>query len=328
MKYQCNRLSPAETITAVIVERLEAGTRPWVQPWTGTSVSRPLRACGTPYQGINVLWLWMAAEAAGHASLFWITYRQSQALGGQVRKGERDTMAIFYRCYAAGVVENADEGENATDRRHRRVLRSFTLFNACQIDGLPGRVFPEPKPLPPPTERDAALARFFVGIPAKIRHWGAEAFYSPGPDQVTMPRPGLFPDLDHYRATLAHELSHWTGHESRLAREMGGRFGSNAYAMEELVAELASAMLGAELGLPVAHLDHHASYIAAWLKVLKADSRAILTVAAKAEAAATLLLRLGRGDISIGTGADHDDEAMAASAEAPGRRADCMEAGS
>lgn len=295
MKHTVSRPSPAETITAAIVERLEAGTRPWVQPWTGASVSRPLRACGTPYQGINVLWLWMAAEAAGHSSPFWMTYRQSQLLGGQVRKGERGTVAIFYRAYQA---EETDTGEEAADRTTRRVLKSFTVFNACQIDGLPKRFFPEPRPLPPPTERDSALDRFFAAVPARIRHWGTEAFYSPAVDQVTMPEPGLFRDLDHYRATLAHELSHWTGHESRLARQMSGRFGSEAYAMEELVAELSSAMLGAELGLPVDHLDHHASYLASWLKVLKADSRAILTVAAKAEEAASLLLRLGRRGVS------------------------------
>ncbi|MEA3016874.1 MAG: hypothetical protein QOI38_1596 [Sphingomonadales bacterium] len=298
MKHAVSRPSPAETITAAIVGRLEAGTRPWVQPWTGASVSRPLRACGTPYQGINVLWLWMAAEAAGHSSPYWMTYRQSQVLGAQVRKGERGTVAIFYRAYQA---EEADEGEEATDGRTRRVLKSFTVFNACQIDGLPGRYFPEPRPLPPPTERDRALDRFFAAVPAKIRHWGTEAFYSPVLDQVTMPDPGLFRDLDHYRATLAHELSHWTGHESRLARQMGGRFGSEAYAMEELVAELSSAILGAELGLPVDHLDHHASYLASWLKVLKADSRAILTVAAKAEEASSLLLQFGRRKVHGGS---------------------------
>jgi antirestriction protein ArdC len=295
MKRAFSRPSPAEIITAAIVERLEAGTRPWVQPWTGASVSRPLRACGTPYQGINVLWLWMAAEAAGHRSPFWMTYRQSQLLGGQVRKGERGTVAIFYRTYQT---EEADDGDEDAGPQTRRVLKSFTVFNACQIDGLPNRFFPEPRPLPPATERDVALDAFFAAVPAKVRHWGAEASYSPTLDQITMPEPGLFRDLDHYRATLAHELSHWTGHERRLARQMGGRFGSEAYAMEELVAELSSAILGAELGLPVDHLDHHASYLASWLKVLKADSRAILTVAAKAEEAASLLLRLGRRDVS------------------------------
>jgi antirestriction protein ArdC len=152
-------------------------------------------------------------------------------------------------------------------------------------------------------------------MPARIRHWGAEAFYSPILDQITMPEPGLFRDLDHYHATLAHELSHWTGHQSRLARQMSGRFGSEAYAMEELVAELSSAMLGAELGLPVDHLDHHASYLASWLKVLKADSRAILTVAAKAEEAASLLLRLGRREVSgtsTGEALTESPEAIAA----------------
>ncbi|HEX8127061.1 MAG TPA: zincin-like metallopeptidase domain-containing protein [Allosphingosinicella sp.] len=301
MRHAISRPSPAETITAAIVERLEAGTRPWVQPWTGASVSRPLRACGTPYQGINVLWLWMAAEAAGHSSPYWMTYPQSQLLGGQVRKGERGTVAIFYRAYQA---EEADEGDDAEGPRTRRVLKSFTVFNVCQIDRLPGRFFPEPRPLPPPTERDSALDRFFAAVPARIRRSGAEAFYSPVLDQVTMPEPGLFRDLDHYRATLAHELSHWTGHENRLARQMGGRFGSEAYAMEELVAELSSAILGAELGLPVDHLDHHASYLASWLRVLKADSRAILTVAAKAEEAASLLLRFGRRDVVGGSAED------------------------
>ena len=301
MKHTVSRISPAEMITAAIVERLEAGTRPWVQPWTGAAVSRPLRACGTPYQGINVLWLWMAAEAAGHSSPFWMTYRQAQVLGGQVRKGARGTVAIFYRTYQA---DDADEGDDTEGPRTRRVLRSFTIFNARQIDGLQERFFPEPRPLPPPAERDNILDRFFTAIPARIRNWGAEAFYSPVLDQVTMPEPGLFRNLDHYRATLAHELSHWTGHESRLARQMGGRFGSEAYAMEELVAELSSAILGAELGLPVEHLDHHASYLASWLKVLKADSRAILTIAAKAEEASSLLLRFGRREVSDASARD------------------------
>jgi antirestriction protein ArdC len=299
-------------ITAAVVERLETGTRPWVQPWTGAAVSRPLRACGTPYRGINVLWLWMAAEAAGHSSPFWMTYHQSQLLGAQVWKGERGTVAIFYRAYQA---EEADENDEGVGRRTCRVLKSFTVFNACQIDELPRRFFPEPRPLLPPSERDRQLETFFSAVPARIRHWGAEAFYSPVLDQVTMPERGLFRDLDHYRATLAHELSHWTGHGSRLARQLGGRFGSEAYAMEELVAELSSAILGAELGLPVEHLDHHASYLASWLKVLKADSRAILTVAAKAEEAASLLLRLGHREVFAGPAGDasvEGPEALAA----------------
>jgi antirestriction protein ArdC len=183
------------------------------------------------------------------------------------------------------------------------------------VDGLPERFFPQPRPLADPSERDPELDGFFAAIPARIRHRGDEAFYSPVTDEITMPEPVLFRDAYHYRATLAHELSHWTGHETRLARQLGARFGSEAYAMEELVAELSAAMLGAELGLPVAHLDHHASYLASWLKVLRADTRAILTVATKAEQAASLLLQLGRGDVlseAADEGAGQEEARLAA----------------
>ena len=292
-----SRPTAADTITQAIIARLEAGTRPWVRPWTGTSFSRPLRACGTPYRGINTLWLWMAADAAGSSSPYWLTYRQAQLQGGQVRKGERGTVAIFYKSYRKAL-DDEEPGDAHADTR--RVLKSFIVFNACQIDGLPERFFPAPKALVEPTSRDRELDLFFSSIPARLRHFGDKAYYRPVPDDITMPDPAAFKDLDHYRATLAHELAHWTGHASRLARNLAGRFGSDAYAMEELIAEMAAAMLGAELGLPVAHLDHHASYVASWLKVLKADSRAVLTAAAKAEEACSLLLgfaRRGSGDV-------------------------------
>src|SRR3546814_13604034 len=109
-----------------------------------------------------------------------------------------------------------------------------------------------------------------------------------------MPSVSLFDGFDHYYATLAHELSHWTGHASRLGRDLKNRFGTAAYAAEELVAELSSAMLGAELGLPVTHLDSHASYIEHWPKLLKDDDRALLTAAANAERAASDLQHPGR----------------------------------
>ena len=135
------RPNPAETITRAIIERLEAGVRPWVQPWTGASISRPLRACGTPYQGINVVWLWMTAQMGGFASPYWMTYLQAQKLGGQVRRGERSTIAVFYKSYSAEVEDRAT-GE--TQQEARRVLKSFPVFNASQVDGLPERFSPAP----------------------------------------------------------------------------------------------------------------------------------------------------------------------------------------
>lgn len=282
--------SPAQRITAAIIEKLEQGTKPWVKPWRGLLVSRPLRSCGTPYRGMNTFWLWMVADAAGFASPYWMTYRQCQALGGQVRKGEKSTIAIFYKSYTKEVEDT--DGEQGTE--NRRVLKSYAVFNADQCDGLPE--FYHPKPLVGPVEpagREDRLDAFFARVGAKLRHHGSQAYYEPLRDRVTMPPAELFGAYDHYYATLAHELSHWTGHGSRLDRDLKNRFGSDAYAAEELIAELSSAILGAELGLPVTHLDHHASYIASWLKILKSDERAILTAAAKAEEASSLLFELG-----------------------------------
>lgn len=282
--------SPAQRITAAIIAKLEQGTKPWVKPWRGLPVARPLRACGMPYQGMNTFWLWMIADAAGYASPYWMTYRQCQKLGGQVRKGEKSTIAIFYKTYEKEV--ESPKGEDDTETR--RVLKAYSVFNADQCDDLPQTYYPKP-PLAPvaPEGRQERLDRFFGSVGADLRHHGCEAYYEPVRDRITMPPCGLFGAYEHYYATLAHELSHWTGHSSRLDRNLKSRFGSEAYAAEELVAELSSAILGAELGLPVAHLDHHASYIASWLELLKSDDRAILTAAARAEEAAGLLMRLG-----------------------------------
>ncbi len=225
--------SPAARITAAIIEKLEIGTRPWVKPWRGVPVSRPLRSCGTPYRGMNTFWLWMVAEAAGFASPYWMTYRQCQALGGQVRKGEKSTIAIFYRTYDRQV--EGEDGEDDTETR--RVLKAYAVFNADQCDGLPAMYQPDPPaPAGEPEGREASLDGFFASIGAALRHHGSEAYYEPVADRISMPPAALFDGYDHYYATLAHELSHWTGHGSRLARDLKNRFGSEAYAAEELVA--------------------------------------------------------------------------------------------
>ena len=302
-------LSPATRITQEIIARLEAGTKPWVQPWRGVPVSRPLRACGIPYRGMNVFWLWMVADMCGYASPYWMTYNQAKTLGAQVRKGEKSTIAIFYKSYTKEV-EAPDTGEKSDEAR--RVLKAYPVFNADQVEGLPERFHPVVTlDLVEPEGRKAELDAYFAAIPVNLRHLGCEAYYEPTTDRVTMPPASLFSGFDHYYATLAHELSHWTGHSSRLARDLKNRFGTAAYAAEELVAELSSAMLGAELGLPVTHLDSHASYIEHWLKLLRDDDRAILTAAAKAEEASSLLLKLG-GRALADDAAEPDDIALAA----------------
>lgn len=309
-KGQSGGVSPATRITQEIIARLESGTKPWIKPWRGVPVSRPLRACGIPYRGMNVFWLWMVADMCGYASPFWMTYNQAKELGAQVRKGEKSTIAIFYKSYTKEV-EAPDTGEKTDESR--RVLKAYPVFNADQVEGLPERFHPAATlEVVEPEGRQAELDSFFDIIPAVLRHQGDEAYYEPVADRVTMPPLHLFSGFDHYYATLAHELSHWTGHASRLDRNLKNRFGSAAYAAEELIAELSSAMLGAELGLPVTHLDSHASYIEHWLKLLKQDDRAILTAAAKAEEASRLLLRLGGRTSADDIDEASDDAALAA----------------
>jgi antirestriction protein ArdC len=231
----------------------------------------------------------------GYASPYWMTYRQAAQLGGQVRKGEKASIAIFYKAYGKKV-EDATTGEQTTEAR--RVLRSYHVFNADQVDNLPPRfhVSPEPAASPVDNDRLAEMTRFFEKIPAITNHGGAQAYYSPAGDFIQLPPPEAFVDADRYGATRAHECCHWTGASHRLDRDFGKRFGDEKYAAEELVAELASAILGSEIGRPVDHLDDHASYIASWLSILKADPKALLTIAAKADEAATFLLQLAGGD--------------------------------
>lgn len=302
--HRSQKLSPAARITAAIIEKLEAGTKPWVKPRRGLPVSRPLRHCGTPYRGMNTFWLWMVAEAGGFQSPYWMTYRQCAALGGQVRKGEKSTIAILYKSYTKKIGTNSnDDPEPQT----RRVLKSYAVFNADQCDNLPDRYHPKLEVQEiEPEGREEALDSFFDSVGANIRETGSSAYYEPVIDRITMPPAHLFNGYDHYYATLAHECSHWTGHKSRLNRNLKNRFRSAAYAAEELVAELSSAILGAELGLPVSHLDNHASYIASWLKLLKNDDRAMLTAAARAEEAASLLLKLGGHDAVIAEETDSE----------------------
>lgn len=289
--------SPADIITGAIIDRLEAGVRPWVKPWRPGLGGRPLRVTGEPYRGINCFWLWLVADAAGYNSRTWMTYRQAQALGGQVREGERSQIAIFYKSYSK-TVESVVTGDTADELR--RVLRSYAVFNGDQIDGLPERFRPAPLAVVPPADALPERAQRFVdALPATVHVRGDRAFYDRVADSITMPAVEQFSTRAYWASTLAHEAGHWTGHPDRLDRQFGKKFGDDAYAFEELCAEMASALLGADLEPPTAHLDDHASYIASWLRVLKRDSRAVMTAAAKAEAAAGFLLRatgLGTAD--------------------------------
>lgn len=277
-------------ITNQIVSELEKGVRPWLKPWNAEHaagrITRPLRHNGTPYQGINVVMLWSAAVAAGYAAPIWMTYRQAQELGANVRKGEKGSLVVFANTITR-TKTNADGNE---EDREIPFMKGYTVFNVEQIEGLPTQFHASAQPRLDPVQRIDRAERFFTATGANIRHGGNRAYYSVSDDYVQMPPFETFRDAESYYATLAHECTHWTRHKSRLERDFGRKnWGDEGYAMEELVAELGSAFLSADLDLTPEPRDDHAAYIASWLKVLKDDKRAIFTAASHAQRAADFL---------------------------------------
>jgi len=277
-------------VTDQIVAQLEAGTRPWLQPWqaghAAGEVCRPLRFNGLPYRGINVVLLWLAAMQRLFACPLWMTYRQAAELGGQVRRGEKGSLVVYASSFTRREID--DSGEQ---REHDvPFLKSYSVFNAEQIDGLPPRYYAQAEPQSHPLERVDRAEIFFRRTGADIRHGGSMAYYAPDADRIQMPAFDSFRDAESYYATLAHEVTHWTRHPSRLAREFGRqRWGDEGYSMEELVAELGAAFLCADLGLTPEPREDHAAYIASWLNVLKSDKRAVFAAAAHAQRAADFL---------------------------------------
>jgi antirestriction protein ArdC len=223
-------------ITGRIIADLEQGVRPWLRPWSiehaGGRIVRPLRHNGIPYKGINVVMLWSAAAAKGYACPLWLTFRQAQELGGCVRKGEHGELVV----YADRITRTETDQKGEEIEREIPFLKGYTVFNAEQCDGLPAHYTARAEPPAlPPVQRIEAADRFFAATGADIRHGGTRAFYAEGPDYVQMPPFETFRDTESHAATLAHELTHWTKHDRRLARDMGRvKWGDEGYAREEL----------------------------------------------------------------------------------------------
>ena len=269
-----------QSITDRIVAAVEAGTPPWVKPWSVSGDLRPMNAATRrPYRGINNLLLGLEADLRGYTHSGWLTFRQALAAGGHVRKGEAGTCVILYKLHE---VDTERVGE---DRKVIPFLRSFTVFNIAQIDGL---ALTEP-PQPVAWDAQDAAETLLGSAGATIRHGGRQAYYERSSDCIQLPDRPAFAEAGDYYATALHELVHWTGHPSRCNRDLKHRFGDAGYAMEELVAELGSAFLCAHCRID-GQLQH-AAYVHAWLPVLKSDKRAIFTAAAKAQAAADFVLQ-------------------------------------
>lgn len=280
-----------ERITQQIIQAIEAGASDYRMPWNtrGSSASLPQNPVGKyEYHGINVLSLWAAQQLRAFTTGRWATYRQWLSIGAQVRKGETGSPTVFYQ-----PIMGDDDRETSVERPSAQgrsgrpfVLKMATVFNADQVDGFQ----PEHVALPADQRQDMA-EQVIKNSKARILWGGERACYLPTRDEIHLPHPEEFVSAEAYYGVAFHELIHWTGHESRCARDLSGRFGSAAYAMEELVAELGAAFLSAELGISSEPRNDHASYISSWLNVLKRDCRAIFAAATNAGNAAYYILQ-------------------------------------
>jgi antirestriction protein ArdC len=287
------RASLYDEVTNRIIAELEAGRFPWAQPWdaalAGPKPGLPRNAVsGRPYSGVNILILWGEVIARSYPSQRWLTFKQALDAGGSVRKGEKGVTVV----YADRFTPEAEK-ERATqageDARAVPFLKRFTVFNVAQCDGLREDLAGDPVALPK-RELVPAAEELIAATGADVRIGGPQAYYAPGPDYVAVPpQQAFFNQINFYRTAL-HELTHWTGHASRLARDFSGAFGSDKYAREELVAEMGSAFLCASLG--IVPTVRHADYLAGWLEVLRGDNRAIFRAASAASRAADHLLGL------------------------------------
>ena len=267
-----------QTITNQIIEAMEQARGTGRRLWD-SQMSLPLNlTTGKPYQGINTLILWSAALQNGYASPYWLTYKQAADKGGQVRKGEHGALCVFYKPWES-TDTNPETGETETTRG--AILKSFRVFNLDQVDGIEG---PTREPRAPFQAIEDA-ERLLQASPAKIIEGGASAFYQPARDEIHLPDRETFINRETFYSTALHEMTHSTGHKDRLARDFSGRFGTEAYAFEELIAELGSAFLNADLGIIGSTLQDHADYLANWIKILQNDKQAILTAAAAASKA-------------------------------------------
>jgi antirestriction protein ArdC len=244
-----------------IIADLEKGVRPWMKPWNAEHaagrITKPLRHNGQPYNGINILMLWSAAVSEGYSAPIWMTFRQAKELGANVRKGEKGELVVY-----ANTVTRTEQDDTTGEELEHTIpfMKGYTVFNVEQIEGLPSHYYQLAEPVLDPVQRISHAEAFFTATGARIGHGGNQAYYTIGADRIQMPPFESFRDAESYYATLAHETTHWTRHPSRLDRDFGRqRFGDECYAQEELVAELGSAFLSADLELtPEVREDHTA----------------------------------------------------------------------
>lgn len=283
-------MNPLDSLMATLIARIDAGVPPWRAPWAngGVDPSMPLRADGQPFSGTNAWILAFEGATRGYSSPYWLTFQQALKLGAPVAKGEQGAKAILYKTKVVDDGEAQDDSDDGGGGKTLRFLKAYTVFNAAQLLECPAEFLSAP-----PVDyavRDTARNAILEAVPVRLQHGGDRAFFNVTSDYVQMPVPEAFNSPEEYLSILAHELIHSTGHSARLDRTFGQRFGDNAYAMEELVAEIGSALLGLRIGLPPEHLDRHASYLASWSTILRDRPGALIQASSLAQKAVDLVL--------------------------------------
>ncbi len=283
--------SHAQDIADLLITQIEAGTAPWQKPWNAERSVRPHNALTqAPYKGGNALYLQALQTLNGYEDPRWMTYKQAQAVGAQVRKGEKSATIVHYK-FEHEKKEKQPDGSVVTVTEKLNPPRAFAakVFNAEQIDGL--EPYQAPKLTWEPNEKAEAL---LTASGAIIKHdENDRAYYSPAKDEIHLPSKTAFSNQTQYYSTALHELGHWTGHSDRLDRDLSGRFGSESYAKEELRAEIASMLMAQDTGVPNGP-HNHAAYVKFWVKALKDDPTEITRAARDAELISKYVMELDR----------------------------------
>jgi len=266
-----------QQITDKIIAELEAGNIPsWVKNWSGEAGSDCNVITKKTYSGINTIILGMS----GFKSPYWATYKQWLSIGAKINK---DQFSNYQSIVFYAPVKTAKKQDNEDTQQVYKLMRYFRVYNAEQVTGFEAPALPVPKVF----NNIACIEALTVKSGVKLQFGGDRAYYSPSDDYIAMPHKTQFNSEASYYATLLHELAHWSGHKSRLDRDLSGRFGNEAYAAEELIAELSAAFLCARYS--IAGELRHSSYIASWLRVLKNDNKAVFKAAALAQKSADYL---------------------------------------
>jgi antirestriction protein ArdC len=284
----------SDTVHRIVTERmiaaLQRGTVPWHKPWQAAAGRPRSMSTGQPYRGVNVFLLGLTAAEEGYPSPFWGTYRQISDLGGQIRRGERSTLVVFWK-QAERTERDPQTGEPVI--RQLPVLRYYRVFSAAQADHLPRRFHLQLGEHTEISEPQAVLDDYLARGPKLLHVAGDRADYHPATDTIRLPLRSQFRSAEGYYATAFHEAGHSTGHPDRLNRPgiaAFDHFGSDKYAREELVAQMSSSLLCAQTGIEDPEtFENSASYMAGWLSALNHDTRLVVTAAAQAQRACDVI---------------------------------------